>query len=162
MNLNLEGFIGKEEAEVATKLIDAARDESAKAVRGDVAAHTKVWQAKDPKEQAKLLDGARAFATRSEGHRVACPACGSPALVHGEAINTPTKRLQGDLIVESQDHLPTHFQCVACGLKVLGLSRLNVIGLGDRFTNTYSYDAAEYFAPEDNMPEYDDDNNEYR
>ena len=31
----------------------------------------------------------------------------------------------------------------------------------DRFTTTYSFDAAEYFAPADDMPEYDDDNNEY-
>jgi hypothetical protein len=161
MDLDLEDFVGNEEAEVAQKLIDAATDESAKAVRGDVAAHRKVWLAKDHKEQAGLLDGARAFATRSAGHRVVCPACGSPALVHGEAINAPTKRLEDDLIIESQDHLPTHFQCVACGLKVLGLSRLNAIGLGDRFTTTYSFDAAEYFAPADDMPEYDDDNNEY-
>jgi hypothetical protein len=50
---------------------------------------------------------------------------------------------------------------VACGLKVHGLSRLKVIGSGDRFTNTFSYDAAEYFAPADDMPEYDEDNNEY-
>ncbi len=42
-------------------------------------------------------------------------------------------------------------------MKVHGLSRLNVIGFGDR----YSYDAAEYFAPADDIPEYDDDNNEY-
>jgi hypothetical protein len=49
----------------------------------------------------------------------------------------------------------------ASSSKVHGLSRLNVIGFGDRFTNTYSYDAAEYFAPADDMPEYDDDNNEY-
>jgi len=162
MSLDLEGFVGSEEAEVAKKLIDAATDESAKAVRGDVEAHRKVWAAKGLKEQDRLLDGARAFATRSAGHRVACPACGSPALVHGEAITAPTRRLEDGLIIESQDHLPTHFQCVACGLKVLGLSRLSAIGLGDRFITTYSYDAAEYFAPADDMPEYDDDNNEYQ
>jgi hypothetical protein len=160
MDLELEDLVGKEEAGVAQKLIEAATDESAKAVRGDVAAHNKVWEAKSPEEKAQLLESARAFARRSLGHRAACPACRSPALVHGEAIGAPTKRLDDVLIVESQEHLPTHFQCVACGLKVLGLSRLNAIGLGDRFTTTYSYDAAEYFAPEDPTPEYEDDNNE--
>jgi hypothetical protein len=161
MGLELDHFFGSDEAEVAGKLIAAATDESAKAVRGDVEAHKRVWLAKGDKERATLQEAARVFATRSAGHRVTCPACGSPALVNGEPIAAPTKRLDGDLIVESQDHLPTHFQCVACGLKVHGLSRLNVIGFGDRFTNTYSYDAAEYFAPADDMPEYDDDNNEY-
>ena len=143
MELDLDHFFGSEEAEVARKLIMAATDESAKAVRGDVEAHKRVWLAKNEKERGLLQEAARAFATRSAGHRVSCPACGSPALVNGEPIAAPTTRLDGDLIVETQDHLPTHFQCVACGLKVHGLSRLNVIDLGDRFTNTYSYDAAE-------------------
>jgi hypothetical protein len=161
IGLRLDEFFGPEEAVVARKMIEAATDESAKAVRGDVEAHKQQWLAKGEEERALLLRDARVFATRWAGHRVTCPSCGSPALVNGEPIATPVKRLADDLIVVKQEHLPTHFQCVACGLKVHGLSRLNVIGLGDRFTNTHSYDAAEYFAPEDPMPEYEDDNNEY-
>jgi hypothetical protein len=161
IGLGLDDFFGTEEAEVARKLIAAATDESAKAVRGDVEAHKRVWLAKDEEERVLRLKDAQVFATRWAGHRVICPACQCPALLNGEPIATPVKRLDDDLIVVTQDHLPTHFQCIACGLKVQSLSRLNVIGLGDRFTNTHSYNTAGYFAPEDPMREYEDDNNEY-
>jgi hypothetical protein len=43
----------------------------------------------------------------------------------------------------------------------LGLSRLNVVGLGDRYKKTQVYDAAAYYAPEDEYPEFEEDNNEY-
>lgn len=52
------------------------------------------------------------------------------------------------------------FQCVACGLKIHGLSRISVVGLGDRYIKTQTYDASEYYAPEDSYEGYEDDNNE--
>lgn len=42
-------------------------------------------------------------------------------------------------------------------MKISGLSQLTAIGLGDGFTATYSYDAAELYAQE---PEYVPDFNE--
>jgi ribosomal protein L37AE/L43A len=36
------------------------------------------------------------------------------------------------------------FECVACGLKISGLSYLSACGLGDTYTGTFTYDAAEY------------------
>ena len=49
---------------------------------------------------------------------------------------------------------------IACGLKIAGLSRLAVVGLSDRYKKTQVYDAAEYYAPDDNYAGYEDDNNE--
>lgn len=160
MGYTLEEFVGKDEAEVAKKLIAAAVDESAKAVRGDVAAHETVWSAKPEGERATLKTQATLWATRQSGHRVDCPSCGSAALVFGEPISSPSQRLDGDEIIESQEHLPTHFECVACGLKIAGLSRLAAVGLSDRYKKTVTYDAAEYYAPVDDWPQYEDDNNE--
>jgi len=45
-------------------------------------------------------------------------------------------------------------------MKITCLSQLAATGLGDAFQSTQVYDAAEYYSPEDRMPDYDDDNNE--
>lgn len=160
MGVTLPEFVGEDEAEVAKKLIDAADDESAKAVKGDVEAHKKVWNAKLDDDRSTLQTQAAVWATRQNGHQVDCPSCGSAALVLGEPVSAPTQKLDDDEIIETQEYLPTHFECVACGLKIAGLSRLAVVGLSDRYKKTQTYDAAEYYAPADDWSNYEDDNNE--
>lgn len=160
MSISLEEFVGKDEAEVAKKLIDAAADESAKAVKGEMEAHKKVWNAKSQVERTTLKTQAAVWATRQNGHRVECPSCGSTALVFGEPVSASTQKLEEGAIVESQEYLPTHFECVACGLKIAGLSRLSVVGLSDRYKKTQTYDAAVYYAPADDWSDYEEDNNE--
>ena len=161
MGLTLEEFVGTDEAKAAEVIMAAAADESAKAVEGDVVAHAKVWQARLEGERAILIAQAEVWATRQAGHRVQCPACGSNALVTGGPVSAPVRKLEGDEIVEKQEYLPSHFECIACGLKIAGLSRLAVVDLGSRFTNTQVYDAAEYYAQsEDEWAGYEEDNNE--
>lgn len=160
MSIPLEEFVGKNEADVAKKLIDAAADESAKAVKGEMEAHKKVWNAKSDDERMTVKTQAAVWATRQNGHCVDCPSCGSTALIFGEPVSAPTQKLDEGEIIESQEHLPTHFECVACGLKIGGLSRLAVVGLSDRYKKTQTYDAAEYYAPADHWSHYEDDNNE--
>ena len=94
MGLSLEDLFGSEEATVARKLIEAAADEGAKAVAGDIAAHAKVWSAKEQLERDELTLAATAWATRFDGHRVKCPACDSVALVFGDPISTPKSNLR--------------------------------------------------------------------
>lgn len=160
MGLSLTDLVGGDEAEVAKKLIAAAADEKAKAVLGEVAAHKKVWEAMPLEEQAKLKAAAEVWATRQVGHRVDCPSCGSKSLLKGEPASAPQIKLEDDTIVESQEYLPNQFECTACGLKVLGLSRLRAIDRGGRYKHTQHYDAAEYYAPKDKWADFDDDNNE--
>ncbi|MEG3159427.1 hypothetical protein U1763_02825 [Sphingomonas sp. LB2R24] len=161
MDLTLESFVGSEEAKAAEEVIAAASDESAKAVRGDIDAHRKVWMAKGDDERSTATEQAKIWAKRQTGHRVDCPACGSAALVSGRPVAAATRKLEDDVIVEKQEHLPTHFECIACGLKINTLARLAVVELADRYTNKQEYDAAEYYAPpEDRWAGYEDDNNE--
>ncbi|EPQ1936399.1 TPA: hypothetical protein ACGSO8_004217 [Pseudomonas aeruginosa] len=160
IGMTLEDFFGEDEAKVAKQVIVAAVDDSAKAVKGDVEAHKKVWLAKNDKERAMLVAQAEVRATRQAGHRVECPACASPALVVGEPVSAPVQILRDGEITERQEHLPNHFECVACGLKITGLSRLTAVGLGDRYKKTQVYDAAEYYAPQDDFMDYEEDNNE--
>lgn len=161
MGMTLEEFVGADEAKVANALIAAAADESAKAVQGDVDAHRKVWTGKAEEERVTLGAQAKVWASRQAGHRVTCPACSSPALVFGGPVAAATRKLVDDIIIERQEYLPTHFECVACELKINNLSRLAVVGLANRFTNTQEYDAAEYYAPPpDEWAGFEDDNNE--
>jgi len=160
MGVTLKDFLGEDEANVATQLIAAAIDDGAKAVRGEVDAHKKVWLAKTFEERETLNTQAAVWATRHAGHRVDCPACTSNGLVWGEPVSAPQQRLNEGEITETQEFLPNRFECVACGLKINGLSRLAVVELSDRYKKTQFYDAAEYYAPEDAYLNYEDDNNE--
>lgn len=161
MGMALRDLIGEEEAAVALKLIDVANDDSAKAVQGDIDAHRKVWAAKTDEERTTLRQSAAVWATRQAGHRVTCPACESRALVNGEPVSVPVQKFDGGEITVTQEHLPNRFECIACGLKINGLSRLVVAGLGERYKKTYVYNPAEYYVPEDEHAGYEDDNNEY-
>ena len=161
MEEKLDLLVGKEESEVAAQLIAASKDESAKAVAKAVAAHKTVWESTDAEEQKKLTHQASVWATRQTGHRVPCPACDNVALVAGSPISEPIRKLDGDLIIEAQEYLPSRFECIACRLKIAGLSQLNACGLGSTYKSTSTYDAAVYYAPEDEYPGFDDDNNEY-
>ncbi|MER8374528.1 hypothetical protein [Mesorhizobium sp. M0488] len=160
MGVELKELLGAEMAATAEKIIAAAADEKAKAVKGDVAKHAKAWGDKDKEEREKLSRAAEVWATKQAGHRVACPACGSQALVYGEPIAAPTQELKDDTIIEKQEYLPAQFECIACELKVGGYSKLSVIGLGDRFIHTEFHDAADYYAPQDEHYGYEEDNNE--
>jgi hypothetical protein len=160
MGYDLDEFIGEDEVGVAKKLIDALKDETAKSIKGDVAAHQKVWNAKPEAERTVLSLSASAWATKQTGHRVKCPACASDALVGGEPAAAPHKTIKDDEITETQEYLPNQFQCIACGLKIAGLSRLNVIDLGARYKKTQIYNASDYYAPADDYDGFEEDNNE--
>lgn len=160
MGEGLTLLIGSEEIKTAEKLISASQDESAKAVAKAIGAHKTVWDSKESGTKEKLAKQASTWATRQAGHRVTCPACENDALVVGGPISSPIRKLDGDLIVETQEYLPEKFECIACQLKIAGLSQLNACGLGATYKATSTYDAADYYAPEDEHPGFDEDNNE--
>jgi hypothetical protein len=159
MGSDLERLFGRDEAAVASTLISAAKDEAAKAIQKTIQAHKVVWEGKKDEERKLLSEQAVNWAKRQEGHRVSCPACGSVALLTGAPMAPPKRTLEEDLIIEKQSFLPARFECIACGLKISGYSHLNACSLGDPFSATFTYDPADYYAPE---PEeyYEPDYNE--
>lgn len=166
LDLSLEALFGDETAKVALKLIEADKDKGAKAVSSLIAAHKTVWEQKTPTEKEKLQLQAGVWATKQEGHRVECPSCGSQSLVQGEPIAPAKKSIKDDIITEKQEHLPSKFECIACGLRISGLSQLAAAGLADSYTSTQSYDASAYYGPEDydsdedSQDYWEDDNND--
>lgn len=147
--------------EAAYQMINAARDQSAKAVKGTIAKHQEIWGKKGEEEHRRLSAQSAIWATRHGGHRVQCPACHSHALVTGQPAAPPQRSLQDDMIVTRQSFAPVRFECIACGLKILGLPQLLASGVGDNYTTTATYDPADYYAPEpDPYDGFEEDNNE--
>jgi hypothetical protein len=158
---DLAHVFGKDEAETAQKLIAAFADSAAKAVKAMIATHVKSWADLKQDERTKASTLATLWATKHAGHRVICPACKSDALVTGEPVNAPKKSIDGDFITEKQEHLPNRFECIACSLKVSGLSHLTAAGLGDVYVQTQSYDASDYYSSASEPWEgWEPDNNE--
>lgn len=140
----LGDFVGTPEA--AQAMIGAMRDTASKAVAQEIDEERKSWAGKSPDEQKRAREQAANWATRHIGHRVTCPACGSPAIVRG-STHGPVRTVideDGD-VVQKQMMLPSSFECIACGLKISGLSKLASSGLGDAFTSTSISSPAEFF-----------------
>jgi len=134
-----------DDPKTAEEMVVSLQDSAAKAVAKDVGAYRQVWGNKNPDEQKASLAQATAWATRHSGHRVPCPACGSPALIHGSSQGVVTTQVGEDVIVQKQTMQPSAFQCIACGLKIFGFSKLSACGLGDAFTATSRSSPAEFF-----------------
>lgn len=160
LDTSLKDLFGDDEAKAAEKVIAAAKDAAANSVKGSINAHQTVWKGKPERERLKLASQAEVWARRQDGHVVNCPACASKALLYGDPITEPKKKIKDDVITETQTCLPTKFECLACSLKISGLSQLAASGLGDPFKKTSTYDAADYYKPEDDMSGYEDDNND--
>ena len=160
MGEKLEILMDLSRATHARILISAASEESAKDVQKTIRAYKTVWDEKAAEEKEKLSNQAAILATRFDGHRIECPACRSVGLVTGSPIAPPKKSIEEDAIVERQQFVPTKFECSACQLKISGLARLGVAGLGDIFVQTTHYEPTEYYELEDKYESMRDDNNE--
>jgi hypothetical protein len=134
------------DTKTAAEMITSLQDTASKAVRKDIEAYKQVWEHKNPEEQKKYQAQATAWATRHAGHRAICPACGNTGLIHGSSQGAVSTTLgEEDVIVQKQMMLPSAFECIACGLKITGLSKLSACNLGDAFTATSTLSAAEFF-----------------
>lgn len=161
---SLEAVFGREGAATAREYIAALRDETAKAVKGTINAHKTVWDQKTDEERSIAASQAETASLRHYGHRVVCPACGSRALIQGKAAGEAKLTVDEDGIHERQVMKPEAFYCLACGLKILGYSKLLAAGLGSTFVSTSHYDAIDFFnidVAEKYRNIMEDDNNEY-
>lgn len=142
---SLDTLFGKDIASEIHVHIHALKDKSAKSVRSLIQAHKTIWDEKSEEDRTKLSKQAETLSTRQYGHRVECPSCNSVALIHGISTGSPKTIINDDSIVEEQTMLPANFECIACGLKILGYSKLAACDLGDTYVSTSNYDAIEYF-----------------
>lgn len=155
----------------AEKLAASLKDTAAKAVDQDIKAHRSAWEARAPADRTASLAQATSWASRHTGHRTRCPACNSPSLIHGSSHGAVTTEVGEDEVVQKQTMLPSSFECVACNLRISGISKLSACGLGDAFTATTKVSVAEFFglhtdqeleeAKAAGEPQWETDFNEY-
>lgn len=159
---SLIDVFGDDEAKTAATLIEAVKDEAAKSVKGTINAHKTIWEEKSSQEREKLTKQAEATAIRAYGHRVTCPSCNSVGLLHGSPAGAESSSYKDGVIATRQPMLPSAFDCKACGLKIVGYSKLNACGLGGTFTSTSYTDPVDYFEDDfrDRLSGMDEDNNE--
>ena len=160
LDSSLEEFFGSSESTVAEFMIEAANDESAKSVQQAINARRLVWEENSIDDKQLLENQSTSWATRQDGHRAPCPACKCVAILSGIPAGPPLKTILEDEITETQEYLPTRFECIACGLKIGGLSKLSAAGLSDRFNAKFTYDISEIYVPEDYYGDYEPDFNE--
>lgn len=159
---SLNDVFGDDEAKIAFTLIEAVKDEAAKSVKGTISAHKTIWDEKSSEEREKLAKQAETRASRAYGHRVSCPSCASVALLHGSPAGPESSGYKDGMIVTRQPMLPSTFECTACGLKIVGYSKLNACGLGGTFSSTSYTDPIDYFEDDfrDRFSGLEEDNNE--
>lgn len=131
--------------EAVQSLIESLEDAAAKAVDKDIKAHKQVWLNKSGEEQEKATLAAKTWAQRHSGHRAPCPACRNIGLLQASPGGPVATQVTEDEVVERQTVLPSSFECVACGLRIAGLSRLSACGLGDAFTAKSTFLPSEFF-----------------
>lgn len=164
MRKELKDLLPKENVIEAENLISDLNDKSAKQIEKLISAHATTWENKTEEDKKNAVQQSKVLANRHIGHRVDCPACKNTALITGESIGEPIREMKDDYIIEKINKKPSQFECIACGLKISGYSKLFHCKLGDTYTTTSTYSPEEYF---DFEPEqYDekgffDDNNEF-
>ncbi len=164
LELSLSDFFGDEISDEADTRIKALFDEAAKAVEETINAHKDIWRGKTGDEKTLLIEQAQIRMTRHSGHRDKCPACSCVAHVVGVAVGPTRVVVVEDGVEERQTMLPSTFECIACGLKISGHSKLIACNLGDSYTSMCTYDVVDFFnidLEEEMRGMYEDDNNEY-
>lgn len=144
----LESVMGKNEAEIASKTLASDQNDVKQRIASAIAAHKKVFDAKDPTARSELQKTASEQGdklSRLRHHRATCPACKSTGLLQGEAYGEErVQHVDGEIVVK-QAVLPTSFACTPCGLKLNGYSELAAAGLSAQYFRTTTYSPEDYY-----------------
>jgi hypothetical protein len=143
MGRGLEDLIP--DSTVAYDLIHSLEKKIEEEVTRAIEDRKRIWSDETETEKAAALSRATSWARRSSGHRTGCPSCQSPALLKGSPTGSVSTKVDDGEIVQKQKQMPSSFECIACGLRISGLSRLSACGLGDAFSETTFYTPEEYF-----------------
>lgn len=145
---SLTSLFGADEATVAEEILGKAEAGVVSHVKSSIAAHAKVFEAKDSDEKARLAEQANEEGEKLSHrghHRVVCPSCRCTATVQGATYGGERLEHRDDMIIVRQSVIPTKFTCSACGLKLAGYQELVAAGVGDHFTHRSEYSPPDYY-----------------
>jgi hypothetical protein len=145
---SLEGLFGKDEADIAARILEESQNDVRQRVEKSIGAHRKVFHDKDEEQQkaasTRAIERGTELATQGH-HRVTCPACGCAATVQGTPFGKDRINDEDGEIVFRQAVAPTSFFCSACELKLHGYAELTAASLGDHHTRRTTYSPAEFY-----------------
>ena len=135
----LADVLGDQEAKAARELLAASVAGLESSVKGSIAAHKAVFEAKLETERKELQDAAliRTNVAKMSGElseTANCPACSSLGLVRGRFIRSSRPYYQHDELLEDITGLSESFSCHACGLSLPSPSHLQWSGIEPQFT----------------------------
>lgn len=145
---SLTSLLGPDEAQVAEKTLKETENNLLDKIKSLIAAHKKVFDAKEVGERERLAAEAEEQGLRlshQKHHRVKCPACTCTATVQGDAYGGEHVKHGDGCIIVRQNVVPTRFSCSACGLKLSGYGELLSAGLADHFTHRTEYSPEDYY-----------------
>lgn len=143
MDKEIEDFFSQPEK--VRKMVNEHREKAGKTVMKDINSHKTVWEKKSDKNRKIAKTRARFWSRRQKGHRVNCPSCNSAALIQGSPFGEVKTEIIEDEVTQRQSQFPSSFECIACGLKITGLSKLSACGLGGAYIGKWTSPVAEYF-----------------
>ena len=148
LDQNLENLLGPEHARIAAIILRESKEGVLGRVKASIAAHRRVFDEKAPAERQKAITAARSQTAKlvhEQHHKVACPACGSDAMVKGDAFGPEKLDHEDGNIVVRQAVSPTGFTCLACGLSLTGYAELDVADLGGTYTRRTTFSPEDYY-----------------
>lgn len=165
LNKNLSDLFGVPESQYADQVISDKQKEVTNLIQSRIAAHKKVFAAKDAaiKKAAEAEAASKSHIMEISGHVKKCPACNCLAIITGENYGKEKIEHSDGKICVRQSVNPKQFSCSACGLKLSGYGELDAAGMGGRYTNTRTFEPNDYYGFKDSEHyerEYDGYNNE--
>jgi hypothetical protein len=154
INKSLEDFLGGKVAASASKLINTLNVEMQQNVKQRIAAHSKVFLDKDPKEQEKLRSVAESRIKLLPHGATAepCPACQSFGVLRGELMKETKPKYEQETLSVERELIAVEFMCLACGLALHSPEEIAQTPIEPRFSQQRATDLHELFQPE----EYDE------
>ena len=142
---DLGRLLPEAKVDAAQQMIDGLHETARMAVQDEIAEHKLNWGKRPAEERRRARQDADKWATRDRGHRVACPSCDATALIFGDASGPVQRSLDANEVVVKQRMWPKAFGCQACGLRILGFSKLLACNLGGEYTVTSRFSPGAYF-----------------
>lgn len=148
MGETIESIFEDEVAKSALIFLEEADAKILSETKSLIAAHTKVYNAKDEEDKNRLKAQAEKeseILSHKKHHKVTCPACQCMGTVDGEVYGKDNIENTEDAIIIRQSVMPTKFQCSACELKLDSYAKLKVANISQHFTHRIHYSPEEYY-----------------
>lgn len=144
----LESLFGVDEAKIANETLGKVEADVMQRVKNSIAAHAKVFDAKENKDKERLISEAKTqgdILSHRGHHRVTCPACKAVATVQGTVYGGERVEHKDGAIIVRKNVVPTRFACPACELKLNTFTELLAAGVADHFTHRVEFTPEDYY-----------------